>query len=169
MSIIQEALRKAQKTPVVRNAAIPAQKPSPETGNIFVSVEKPKTKNDMRLALYALLVLAVFSFFAVKYFSLAPQKPAARPSAHPKDKAAPVETVQPDILSLAVEEQSVAVKGPRENFKLSGIMHLENGLRAIINNLTVVEGDEVNGATVTSITEDSVLLKKGSSEITLRL
>ena len=184
MSIIQEALRKAQKTPVVRNAAIPAQRALPKMGNIRVPIEKPKMKNDMRLALYALLFLAVFSFFAVKYFSLTPRRPAVTPPVHLKNKPVPVRAAQPDLLPPIVEKQPVAVKTPsiklqpiipqqpaiqQEDFKLSGIMHLEDGLRAIINNLTVVEGDEVSGATVASITEHSVILKKGGSEITLRL
>ena len=54
------------------------------------------------------------------------------------------------------------VKTPQpvtQNFVLNGIMYLGERPRAIINGSVVVEGDVINGATVTSISENSVSLK----------
>ena len=48
-------------------------------------------------------------------------------------------------------------------------MHLEDGPRALINNTKVAEGDDVDGAKVVSITDDTVVLRKQNAEIKLRL
>jgi hypothetical protein len=48
-------------------------------------------------------------------------------------------------------------------------VQLEDKLWAIVNNSRVSEGDDVDGATVTAVTHNSVVLKKEGSEINLRL
>ena len=67
-----------------------------------------------------------------------------------------------------MEQEKEPIIQPNE-FMLSGIMHLEDGPRAIINNMKVSKGDDIDGAKVVSITDETVVLKKQDSEIKLHL
>jgi hypothetical protein len=59
------------------------------------------------------------------------------------------------------------LRGP--DLTLNGIMYLEEGPRAIINNFIVEIGDFVSGAKVTRINRQSVILEYENVEITLSL
>ena len=81
------------------------------------------------------------------------------------DPAVPAATVAPEE---APPPRSV-VRAEPPDLALNGIMHLETGPRAIINNAIVSEGDMVNGAIVRSINKKSVILTYNNVEITLNL
>ena len=68
----------------------------------------------------------------------------------------------------SVEPNSV-VRAEPPDLALNGIMYLETGPRAIINNKIVQEGDMVGGATVVLINKNSAILKYNDVEITLSL
>ena len=197
MSIIQEALKKAQK--------VPGKFSSTSTANFLTRTEDKEViakvvkeelratskKNNIKSALYGLAFLVLLSVIAAGYFSSGAHKSNLKDKTliKPEAKESPFETspiiafaqktpapVQPapvpppspvivptPITIIPVQALSI------EDFELSGIMHLEDGPRAIINNITVVEGDKIEGALVTSIDEDSVVLTRKNADITLRL
>ncbi len=67
------------------------------------------------------------------------------------------------------ESMYSVVRSQPPKLVLNGIMHLETGARAVINNNIVQEGDMIDGATVVLINRNSVILKYNSLEITLNL
>ena len=74
MSIIQEAIRKAQKT----NSGDTARNVPAEKEDMFQYVQdRPKARN-ISPVLYALVLLILLSVFAVQHFSLIPKKSIAR-------------------------------------------------------------------------------------------
>ena len=177
MSIIQEALRKAQRTGTRRDRDIVIDTPKRDielkTEEAPANIRKShKPKNILKPILYALVFLIPLSIISMKYFSTALLKAAANSSVPIPVK---VEALQ---FTLPVIEKKVAAQQPaliepaaiqKEDFTLAGIMHLEDGPRAIVNGSTVIEGDVVDGAVVTKITDSSVSLKKRNSEIVLYL
>lgn len=66
-------------------------------------------------------------------------------------------------------QKSIELKPQYPDLTLNGIMFLEAGPRAIINNSIVGVGDTVSGATVTKINRRSVALEYSGVEITLSL
>lgn len=90
-------------------------------------------------------------------------------------RLAPVteETVfEPVPQANAKQEGKASVDVTKErppNFILNGIMHLEDGPKAIINGYIVDKGDKINGATVMDINEDSVLVSLDDSKVKLKL
>lgn len=177
MSIIQEALRKAEKK-------------EPILGNVLYNDiikdagPRPGRRTGIMRPVYAaafFILLAVF--IAIEFSALQPKRVAvrAKPPAVVKENLLPVAEpyhapvaalapapVQPNPLprSIAIPVKPVPWEA---NFNLSGIMRVENGLRAIVNNVMVIEGDTIGEALVTAITDNSVALKIGDSEIRLRL
>ena len=167
MSIIQEALRKAQKT---NGRDISFKKE--ERFKYIQARPEAKTKN-IRPLFYTLILLITLSILVAQHLPSIAKKPV------PKHTPAPIQdlkTAEPVQLPVppVVEQKPAVIPQPapvieQEKFTLSGIMHLEDGPRAIINNARVAEGAKIGGATVASITDDSVVLKKDGSEITLHL
>jgi len=66
-------------------------------------------------------------------------------------------------------QKSIELKSQYPDLTLNGIMFLEAGPRAIINNSIVGVGNTVSGATVTKINRKSVALEYSGVEITLNL
>ena len=180
MSIIQEALKKAEKTPEITYGIGKNNLLYKKEGVVKVVGSRPNVRSNSRILIYALAFLVVLSILAVKYFSTIPHKTAAGmvPVPAPSEAIEPVQPVaQPPVAPQPVTISPLAIRSvvvqpaaaPQAEFTLSGIMHLEVGPRAIINNLMVAEGDRVEDATIITITDDSVLLQKRDSEITLHL
>ncbi|MDD5428844.1 MAG: hypothetical protein PHI58_06410 [Candidatus Omnitrophica bacterium] len=163
MSIIQEALVKAQnkKKNIVPETVAAAK--------IEAAPEKPQAAQETKAGLrtparsvfYAALFLAALAFFASKYFLNEPVKSAA-PSPEPQINKTIFENTK------VFEFSRNALTVPDE-FTLSGIVNLEDGPRAIINNSILAEGDRISDAVVVKISDDSAVLKRGDSEITLHL
>ena len=202
MSIIQEALKKAQATSGSADKVMERYDTIIRTGKIAKTPDRKSVeKKYIRFVVYAVIAFILLSVLAARYLSMPQprQLPAAKPIPMPKEKVShPASVVQPEKTLPAVElpekpvvpPQPVVQEQPavreryvpqqqalyrpqpevqKDDFKLSGIMHLEDGPRAIINNLTVVEGDYVGDAAVMKINNNSVVLKRGDSEITLHL
>lgn len=166
MSIIQEALRKAQRKDILTEADNPKRPAAAETKKADRVIEtNAKPKNLLKSALYASIFIIVLSILAIQYFSTIPRKVTVNLSAPVKD--APSIFESHPVIQLS--KPASAEIQPVEDFTLSGIMHLEDGPRAIINGSTVVEGDVVGSAVVTRIEDNSVVLKKQNSEIVLHL
>lgn len=190
MSIIQEALKKAEAKETVRSTIV--------YGNIFKDVNTRSGKRSgMLQAVCAVAFLALLSIFIVRQFAmLQPKTKTTRPNvsvvkiapmahlakAPKKDiplvaEAYHAPTDMPVVMQESVKSFTPATSlsipekpAPLEaNFNLSGIMQVGSGLRAIVNNKVVVEGDEVEDAVVTAITKTYVVLKSGGQEISLRL
>jgi len=192
MSIIQEALRKAQGTKVNREAGNPkraAMADIKETSRTVRIAAEPKPNGMIRPAFYVLIFFIVLSLLAVKYFSPVPVKTVAIPHAPVVE---PYQIAPPKIIpsisdnhllllqpkELAVKMQPVPEPQPavekedvpeKDDFVLSGIMHPESGPRAIVNGSVVIEGDVIDGMVVAKITNNSVVLKKKNLEIVVRL
>ncbi len=167
MSIIQEALKKAQDAkpaelaePVERNDAIFAKAPSAKGAGSPMPF--------ILIFIILLCALIVFSGFAVKYFSRVPPVAKAAKAVEPVNTVKlPEPPPKPDPVVPQVIPEEPAPPAPV--LILSGIMHPKSGPRALINNMTVSEGEFVEGAKVVAISDDRVILKRKDSEITLRL
>ncbi len=175
MSIIQDALKKADKKipPRTSLSAVYARAGKEEAAETVTVAHIGKMK--VRYVAYALTLLILISIFAASHF------PASKSR---NTKVEPIRVTQsiaqPSEKEISVTKELAVIKSsapmlPKKpapqpiEFTLSGIMHLENGPLAIINNMRIAEGDDVNGAKVVSITDDAVLLRRQGSEITLRL
>lgn len=182
MSIIQEALKKAQtdeKAPEVRPAA-----PAPELKKIDRTVSRstrPVSRRPVTISRFIGPIVAIIAVVVAMLFLLlvllkgrtdpsagAPasnQEVSYRPI--PKPSTAAGDVTEP----LQKAALAVNVKGAAgyPDLLLNGIMYREEGPRAIINNVIVEEGDLVSGAKVTKITQKSVVLEFSDVEITLNL
>lgn len=190
MSIIQEALKKAQvyvkdgrngrNTRPIRDG-IP-EKPAPQKRP---GASSKKITLSLAITVSSLLVIvsAVIlnrAFTAKDHLSAAkssgPSVPLNKPSRQ-EEKAVGVEDERLDIVlpgydsgqvqggNSSLESQSQTMP----KFLLNGIMYLETGPQAIINGAVVKEGDIIDGAVVARIDRSSVTLRLKDSEIILRV
>ena len=168
MSIIQEALKKAQKTDVSPDPIIAALPIATGPENKVAGRKNP--------AFYATTLISVVVVFAIGYFASSHSHKKAPIIV--KNKPVVIETVEkPElpVTNISWNEKPNIIEPVKNLFNqsgdlvLSGIMHLEDGPRAIINNSMVAAGDTVGEAMIVSITDNSVVLKKGNSEIVLNL
>ena len=194
MSIIQEALKKAQKTTSGSRFTAAAKVPVEiEEKEAIVKVVKEELratskKNSVKSVLYGLAFLMVLSVIAVGYFSSISSKASSGDKIMVKAEAekSPKTALSEDKASIfdtntmfnltqkaptpPAPAQPITVKVIQdEDLSLSGIMHLEDGPRAIINNTTVAEGDRIEGALVVSIADNQVILTRKNMDIVLHL
>lgn len=182
MSIIQEALRKAQIDikPSGERSGTPEAKNKPEvkapSGAAVKKISKSNIPSATIIASIALIALMAFAFFSARQFLLQSKKDSGKDTAAfqevtykpiVKTEAAPSDT-------SSTQSQPAAPSAPRSvadhpDLTLNGIMYLEEGARAIINNSIVETGDSVSGATVTKINPKNVVLEYNDVEITLSL
>ena len=181
MSIIQDALKKAEKRGQSRgNISVGYAQARNEAPDEIVTV-KSGGRIKARYIAYAITLLLLASIFEASHFFSSGSGKTFAP-APSKIKVEPIRPVQP--IAQLPKEGIPAIKAPAINvpsapllpkeppadeFKLSGIMYPAEGPRAIINNMRVAEGDDIDGAKVISINDDTVLLKKQDAEIKLRL
>ena len=182
MSIIQEALKKGQSVfedgrssgahdVNEKETVRPVSEISP--GNIgspkrpvFLTGAGSKFAAIFLLAFVALLAVAVKQLFRHERPTL-PERAAL----HQDVTYKPIS----DIPQNTEERQPLPsrpiprMSAPMPNLVLNGIMYLEDGPRAIINNSIVGVGDSVSSASVARITRSSVVLESDSAEITLNL
>lgn len=105
---------------------------------------------------------------AVDQALASPAVQAEEPASSPPRQEAIYKTIEQSPAAAAGQAASVVRSAPPD-LLLNGIMYLEAGPRAIINNAIVGVGDMVSGATVTAINKKSVILAYNNVEITLNL
>ncbi|MCX5678204.1 MAG: hypothetical protein NTY76_03750 [Candidatus Omnitrophica bacterium] len=176
MSIIQEALEKAQsdvkdvKPAVQEIAKASGVKKAPVTKKAPIANKRAL----MAVVLLALMTFAVFS--AGRFLSKIGDRTDRTSAANSQEVSyRPLVRDQAKSPNTAGSREQISVSP--ENLKapespklvLNGIMYLDDGPRAIINNFIVGLGDSVSGAKVTRINRQSVILEYQNVEITLSL
>lgn len=198
MSIIQEALKKVEPAgkASVTIEHLPAEKISKPRREDDISMPKnmPKAQASksrrkiFRWALVPAIALSALSVAGIGLFfifhKVASPAPSAEAGLAVKPDEAP-KTMRQDAVYKVIEEYAADKSGSPESAEkkfpdsmvraqppdliLNGIMYLETGARAIINNSIVQEGDMIGGATVLLINKNSVILQYNNVEITLNL
>jgi hypothetical protein len=192
MSIIQDALKRAQERPekpMIAPDVIPEKQSVSPSNKIEPSIvlerSEYKRKDFSKLRIFLGFILTVIVLiFAFSLKMLLPvgnlsgavrtsykitTTEASIPQQSPPDRAAQASVPGrpdgapffPKILFKASSKFPELV--------LSGIMYLESGPRAIINNVIVGKGDTICGAIVRVINRKSVVLESGDTEVTLNL
>jgi hypothetical protein len=176
MSIIQEALKKVQRTTSakIKNtgpAHIPYRKDASE-GDIVKGMLKPrKKKNAMPGIIVKMIVyvLAAAVIAAAFFISLSAWR-KARPMVIAGQDEIPAQEVTYRPMSNIEIKGGYIAGDDRPELILNGIMYLGQGnSKAIINNAIVMESDTVKGARIMRINERNVVLEYKDTEITLRL
>jgi hypothetical protein len=186
MSIIQEALRKAQG----RHAENKKGAPPPEAGAPLAAskeVLKPAEQVPSHAAAHRarifLSVIAAVLFAVVLKQTLFDKGPSpALKEGRPSYQEVKYKNIEPEKetgkMEESVTEKAAAAFPKPEHFGLkpaapdlvlNGIMYLPSHPQAIINNSVVTEGDTVSGAVVKRISRNSVVLEYDKLEITLNL
>jgi hypothetical protein len=165
MSIIQEALKKAQTKyikEVVKTASAQENGVAPLLPQNPTHAAIPFAK----LAPGVILLILIIGFGLNSFLSKGPiearknmsrQDVSYKPAV--KDAAFPIKS--------AISSGAAFIQAP--NLELNGIMYLQERPRAIINGDMLEAGEFISGARVNAITKDSVLLNYNDTEITLKL
>lgn len=170
MSIIQEALKKAEKN--IKNpkqvsaatATLISSSSSPDRPSVKPS--RPAAGADPKAVAVLLIVLVVTALFAARQFY--PKKNiSAKVSAAAVISKSDDQPALPGVL-FEQPKPYVAADAPPE-FILNGIMYLEGSPRAIVNDSMVEAGDMVGGARVVKIEKRNVLLEYDGAELRLDL
>lgn len=182
MSIIQDALRKAQpryKTEREPDRDRAAQEAiSVKAAPHGAKTVKPENTNKAHqrtifLVSAALFILAVSGGIYFNRIGHVVKSDKMAGGAASDDTQPRANVSIPD--AAPVTESPAAGKAPdlskqgAPRFLLNGIMYLDEGPQAIINGAVVKEGDVVNGAAVVKINRNNVLMKFKDEEIVLRL
>ena len=183
MSIIQEALKKAQTT-YTKEVVKAASSQKPDIG-VDPAVQKPHhAAIPFTKLIPGMILLTLIAGFGLNsFFSKYPaEAPKDRPHHNVSYKSAvkDVALTNPSNAGLGIKAQVIAspiksvilssaafVNAP--DLELNGIMYLQDRPRAIINGNMVEVGESVSGAKVDAINRNSVLLNYNDLEITLKL
>jgi len=163
MSIIQEALKKAQGTYVRTVSRSQAE------------VAKPyHPASNMPMLIPAVIVLTIVIGFGLKIFLTDASNARIKESNGSHQDNAGTITAKGqamDAITTSIKNSipTAFIAGQAPNLTLNGVMYLKESPRAIINGNMVQEGDSVNGARVTAINKDNVRLDYNNAEITLKL
>lgn len=199
MSIIQEALKKVQKDVEKRDvgqAQAPKEQVSYSAETVTTASEVTRAADKVPAQTYApYVILAVIGLTALAFYvivngkvttkpakvaepgkaeqsaPLLPAKPG-QPAAITQAVASPKEKIEFAPIGLIKDVASIPFGGRPEKYRgleLNGVMYLDEGPRAIINNAIVGEGDQVDGALVKKINRKNVVLSSGGSDFTLDL
>lgn len=193
MSIIQEALKKAEREIPGSGAGAAAAEPSATSApagpaghastskaEIFrrpVAVARkasPDQKQDPKAVAILILLLVVTASLAAsqlwghKKGAASATVPAMSPAA---EAPAAQELTQKsvDAIQSIVFQKQEEKKPANPDFTLNGIMYVEGAPRAIVNNAMVEIGDPVGDAKVIRIDRKSVVLQHDNAEIVLNL
>lgn len=165
MSIIQEALRKAQGEYVEKKMPSAAKEKAFRSKMEIRIPQGIETARPMFLPVLVgilTILLALYGLAAAWQYS----------KKHVKEniitKPAPLTPIAKTIDIPKAVDVAPAVKQPPV-FALNGIMYIENKPQAIINGYILEEGDEINGAKILTIEKDCVLLYLNDSNIKLDL
>lgn len=171
MSIIQEALKKAQgdyfekKTPQAgESVKYTGSSASEET--VFKprvkiqAIRRTRRTTSMRLPVLTGILVTLILIYGIR-FSLqysgrheikTPHKVVSTPASTGPAGTAPAKE---------------PVSTPAPLFALNGIMYVEGRAQAIINGYVLEEGDKINGATILTIERDYVLLNFNDADMKL--
>jgi len=187
MSIIQEALKKAQDIPRLKDKSnkIGTAEHAPETivktprsiaspvSNKFAF--KPVSATLITAIIVAIAIVAILFLFLLNKGRFLKNEETIKPDAHQQvtykplpsgDAAKKPEDVLPSVKPI---ETVFEVKPQLPQLILNGIMYMEGSPRAIINGNVIEEGDSVSGAEVKKITRNNVVLKFKDTEIVIDL
>lgn len=172
MSIIQEALKKAQATYTKKTFRTEKESAeevtSPDIGakDAFADAAS-RTTMPLTALIPVVIVLTIIIGFGLKTFfsnKTAPTTKTTLKGVEPvKIATENLSTLPKNIFAMNLMASQYA------DLTLNGIMYVREKPRAIINGNVVEVGESVNGAKVTAINEGSVLLNYNNKEITLTL
>lgn len=172
MSIIQEALKKAQgeftkdKTP---SKAPSVKSPDVPTRPVMPAAKPAAAKKTPSLSVPALVgVLTVLLMIYGLDLSLRYSGKNKASAGVSNKKAVSSKAVSSSRLkerfSSPLIDPANLIPSHMGQFTLSGIMYVENKPQAIINGYVMEEGDKINGATILAIEKDCVLLSMSEKE-----
>ncbi|OGX00869.1 MAG: hypothetical protein A3I73_05265 [Omnitrophica bacterium RIFCSPLOWO2_02_FULL_45_16] len=178
MSIIQEALKKAQVDYIEKKK--PLGEESPRHGMAAPKVDirgkiRPARKTKSSITILSIFVVSILivsalglRIFLIYKGNLKKEKNIAAPLLSKEIPAAPLaEIAAPE--SFVKSKIEPASPAPPPIFILNGIMYLDATPQAIINGYILEEGDVINGATVMVIDKDYVLLNLKDDKLKLNL
>jgi len=181
MSIIQEALKKAQgefsknKSPSVKAPDAPVRPAQMNTGAAQAAAKGAKpSKKTPSLSVPALVgVLTVLLIIygldlSLRHSGANNKNPVALNKKSVSSKAGSSAKTR-DRFASPLMDPAKLIPSRMGQFVLSGIMYVENKPQAIINGYVLEEGDKINGATILAIEKDCVLLNLNDSDIRLGL
>lgn len=172
MSIIQEALKKAQgeyfekKTPKVNEERVNEE----EVVNSKVGIQAPqriKRPTTMRLPALVSILTILLVIYGFK-LSLQYSRPHEKEIGAPSPASAPASKTAHSFIPSKIGPTSF-IPMHLSNFVLSGVMYVENKPQAIINGHVLEEGDKISGATVLVIEKDFVLLDVNDANVRLEM
>ena len=184
MSIIQEALKKVQNYTGDREVIQQASQKNglneqiPEAAGHVEARSRFSIKNSRVIVLGSIALVLVMILSAKHLIAGAFSANAHAPKNVSDQIAFPSQEVVYKPISgngtkldaqAPVLQKSIELKPQYPDLTLNGIMFLEAGPRAIVNNSIVEVGNTVSGATVTKINRKSVALEYSGVEITLSL
>lgn len=181
MSIIQEALKKAQMT--YAKEAIKMEPPKNVDTDIVVNRPRRLTTSFAKLIPGVALLVLVAGFGLNSFLSKSSVESRRDGSYHDVSYKTIVrddslrkmpdpgigiraEDIAPSVKSV-ISSGTAFVHAP--DLELNGIMYLQERPRAIINGNIVGIGESVNGARIDAINSNNVLLNYDNLEITLKL
>ena len=180
MSIIQEALKKAQVDYMEKKKPLGEESPRHR-----MAAPKADIRGKIRSARKAKRSITILSFFVVSILivsalglrifliykgNLKQEKNITEPLLSKEVSAAPLaEIIAPASFVKPKIEPVAPAPYPPPIFILNGIMYLDAKPQAIINGYILEEGDVINGATVMVIDKDYVLLNLKDDKLKLNL
>ena len=183
MSIIQEALKKAQVTIGIGapKAAAPGQAKAFEAGQTPGRTPAPVKAKPFPKSIILVSTALLIAAIALISLSLGPlvatrlgrdgTQASTPPAQEVRYRALPPSETGRSAVdeTQAASRQDAELASTAPNLVLNGIMYLEEGPRAIVNNVMVEVGEYASGARVVRISKKSVVLVYNDVEITLNL
>ena len=173
MSIIQEALKKAQQN-YMQNTV--SQKEAIQTDSAEeATVSSPPKHIPLPLSalIPGIIILVILAGLGLRTFFLdRPHTGMKNAVSHQEVTYQKTEAKAPaagDIISPIKKALLTNIMAQPPEFILNGIMYLQEGPQAIINSTVVRTGDMISGAIVKTINRNNVLLDFNDTEIALTL
>ena len=175
MSIIHEALKKAGQQVIADNGRSRAVRPSPAPqAPAYPPIEQPRSRTT-HAGWVPFLVLGVLASVAAPL--VAPRFFHTAPALEPRTVSAGRE-VAPDLRAQFGVEETPAVAPwpilprpaqtvPQVPYRLTGVVYSKAASYCLLNKKVLMEGEQVDGAIVESITPKQVILNAGGEKITV--
>lgn len=180
MSIIQEALKKAQvdymenKKPEKRES--PQYRMAAPKADIRGKIRSArKTKRSITILSILAVSMLIVSALGIRIFliykeNLKKEKNIIEPLLSKEVSAAPIAKIRAPLSFVKpIDRTDSPAAPPPPIFVLNGTMYLDAKPQAIINGYILEEGDVINGATVMVIDKDYVLLNLKDDKLKLDL
>ena len=181
MSLVYEALQKAEREKERKTGAPPARELKPVTPAKPVAPQLPVPAPPVQpaapsrsylsmlivcVSLVALVGIVYMVLLATKNVVLSPTAPSALPAARTQPAATATEPAAPPASAPSAPATSTE-NDPR--FKLTGIMKMGDSYGAVINGRVVYQDNYVDGAVVKKVERDRVTLDVNGRETIIRL